>query len=412
MLDVSFLLTLVATMSTADPTETDLLTLGSGAIIITAPPKAERAALVALDGDPRTVSIGEPATEPLPLEFVVELPAETTFTRFEIPEASTTGTVRGRHIATVRVEGSSVSPHKDFELLVEARLDPDSAGRQRFTVTKALAARWVRVTFVDRLAAPRRGNDPHHFSELEGYGTQAPIANGTARFAGRWRYRKLGVNDMPSGDVIAITQRGSEVIGCERREGRVARVTGHVEGGLAWMLSEDAEGKRRPFTAVIADTGELAGVAFDGAAQPYYAAPDPTLRSPCTEEPSANPIADDLGKGRNAVLFGVHFDVDTDALLPEAKPALEQILRALKQHPELRVSIVGHMDAAGAASFLLDLSERRAQVVASWLTDRGVDVRRLEPVGRGGAEPIADNATSAGRALNQRIEIAPIAATR
>jgi outer membrane protein OmpA-like peptidoglycan-associated protein len=51
------------------------------------------------------------------------------------------------------------------------------------------------------------------------------------------------------------------------------------------------------------------------------------------------------------------------------------------------------------------LSERRAQSVADYLSDNGVDYRRLRIVGRGELEPRESNATEAGRQLNRRVEL-------
>lgn len=52
-------------------------------------------------------------------------------------------------------------------------------------------------------------------------------------------------------------------------------------------------------------------------------------------------------------------------------------------------------------------SQRRAEAVSAWLVDRGVDAGRLTPVGRGEADPIAENETDAGKAANRRVEVAP-----
>lgn len=410
---VSPLLPFVALLLGSDPPEPNRLGLGAGAVIITVSPEAARAAFVALDGDARSQPIGLPKSEPLPLTFVVELPAETTFTRFEVPPTRGPTAIRGRHIATLRIEGSSVAPHQDFSLLTEVRLDPDDTDRQRFPVAKPIAVRWVRVTMIDRLAGPRGAADPHHFTELEGYGTQAPIAERPERFSGSWRLREGGPADPPTGDVIALARHGDALEGCERVAGKLTRVTGHTQDGIAYLLAEDEDGKLRAFTAVVTDTGELSGVTFGGPARPYYASPDPTLKSPCPVPPArvTGAIADALAQGRRVVTYGVPFEWDSDALRHEAKPALQQILDALQRTPTLRLAIAVHMDAAGAETFLLDLSERRAAAIVRWLQERGVDTRRLEASGRGGAQPIADDTTTSGQALNRRVEIAPLPVT-
>ena len=67
--------------------------------------------------------------------------------------------------------------------------------------------------------------------------------------------------------------------------------------------------------------------------------------------------------------------------------------------------MVGHTDSTGNPNYNLTLSQKRAQSVASYLTDRGVARNRLSAEGRGQNQPVADNATEAGRAQNRRVEI-------
>ena len=77
-----------------------------------------------------------------------------------------------------------------------------------------------------------------------------------------------------------------------------------------------------------------------------------------------------------------------------------------KDYQDFPVQVVGHTDSKGAAqSALLAMSGARAQSVFNGLVTRGVDVRRMMASGQGGAEPIADGRTAAGRASNHRVEI-------
>ncbi len=48
---------------------------------------------------------------------------------------------------------------------------------------------------------------------------------------------------------------------------------------------------------------------------------------------------------------------------------------------------------------------RRAAAVADWLQARGVAARRLEVIGKGETEPVADNDTAKGRQLNRRVDV-------
>ena len=65
----------------------------------------------------------------------------------------------------------------------------------------------------------------------------------------------------------------------------------------------------------------------------------------------------------------------------------------------------GHTDSDGSDAYNLDLSNRRAQSVASYLEGRGVNRARIATQGFGESQPIASNATAAGKQQNRRVEI-------
>ena len=65
--------------------------------------------------------------------------------------------------------------------------------------------------------------------------------------------------------------------------------------------------------------------------------------------------------------------------------------------------IEGHTDSSGDDQHNLDLSERRARSVVTWLVEKGVEAGRLSAKGQGETEPVADNGTPEGRAQNRRV---------
>lgn len=93
-------------------------------------------------------------------------------------------------------------------------------------------------------------------------------------------------------------------------------------------------------------------------------------------------------------------------------PTLDKIATTLNEYPDTTVSVVGHSDSVGNAEANRALARRRAAAVADHLAARGVQRGRLVVDSRGELEPIADNATEAGRAQNRRVEIVirPVAA--
>jgi outer membrane protein OmpA-like peptidoglycan-associated protein len=97
------------------------------------------------------------------------------------------------------------------------------------------------------------------------------------------------------------------------------------------------------------------------------------------------------------------FDVGRSAIKPNMRPVLDQFAQGLD--PTMRVRIVGHTDSTGSDAVNTPLSVDRAQSVRDYLVGRGVTAARIETAGKGSREPVADNATEAGRAHNRRVEI-------
>jgi outer membrane protein OmpA-like peptidoglycan-associated protein len=123
--------------------------------------------------------------------------------------------------------------------------------------------------------------------------------------------------------------------------------------------------------------------------------------------PAPNPIGTPLDQCRAANVYGINFDGDSDAIRRDAEPALNQIQRALAERPEISVVIEGHTDSDATDQYNLDLSRRRADSVVAWLVDNGASAGKITAVGRGEAQPIADNETSAGKASHRRVEVEP-----
>lgn len=101
----------------------------------------------------------------------------------------------------------------------------------------------------------------------------------------------------------------------------------------------------------------------------------------------------------------VSFDSGKAQLKPELFPVLDSVARALVQHPELRAKAVGHTDSTGGADLNQRLSVDRAYSVTNYLAQRGVNSGHLLAEGRGPNNPVADNATAQGRAMNRRVEL-------
>jgi len=93
-------------------------------------------------------------------------------------------------------------------------------------------------------------------------------------------------------------------------------------------------------------------------------------------------------------------------LLPEAQVKLGDVAKALTERdPDSKMVVEGHTDSQGTPSFNLDLSQKRADAVRTYLVSRGIAGDRITAQGFGLARPIADNGSAEGRANNRRVEI-------
>ena len=101
----------------------------------------------------------------------------------------------------------------------------------------------------------------------------------------------------------------------------------------------------------------------------------------------------------------ITFATDQDAISSQFYPTLNSVALVLNKYNRTLVDVYGHTDSTGSDAHNLDLSERRALAVATYLNAQGVDPRRFSIVGYGESRPIATNATAEGRALNRRVEI-------
>lgn len=101
----------------------------------------------------------------------------------------------------------------------------------------------------------------------------------------------------------------------------------------------------------------------------------------------------------------VLFEFDSAELLESAKPQLVRIIRALNEHPDRNISIVGHTCDLGTEQYNQGLSERRAAAVRNYLVQGGISEDRITTDGRGELEPIVDNVDESSRMLNRRVEM-------
>lgn len=112
-----------------------------------------------------------------------------------------------------------------------------------------------------------------------------------------------------------------------------------------------------------------------------------------------------LSVGVSSVMRNLYFDFDKASFQTESYSELNKLEAMLQQNSGMVVEIAGHTDAVGTKQYNQQLSLRRAQAVKDYLTKKGIDGRRIKPVGYGKSRPLASNDDEeGGRELNRRVE--------
>ena len=105
------------------------------------------------------------------------------------------------------------------------------------------------------------------------------------------------------------------------------------------------------------------------------------------------------------VLNEVLFEINSYKLKEDLKLTLDSIAIYLRKQSMAAVNISGHTDNTGKEDYNITLSSQRAESVAEYLLERGLNPDRVSYVGLGSSVPIQPNDSPEGRRKNRRVEI-------
>lgn len=125
-----------------------------------------------------------------------------------------------------------------------------------------------------------------------------------------------------------------------------------------------------------------------------------TAAAECVKKKSGQPTADKISIKAEAL-----FDFDKAIVKPEGRKILDQVAARQAQIKLETIIAIGHTDWIGTDAYNQALSVRRADAVKAYLVSKGVPANRITASGKGKANPVADNRTAAGRALNRRVDV-------
>ena len=191
------------------------------------------------------------------------------------------------------------------------------------------------------------------------------------------------------------------------RTGRDHTTFGNVGAGAKYYFTENVFAKASVDGMYGFDNNQAEwmagvgfGVNFGGSTKPV-AAP---VAEPTPVEPVVYEEVEEVAEAVRVVL-DVKFDFDKADVKQDSYSDIENLAEFMKQYPQTATTVEGHTDSVGNATYNQKLSERRAAAVRDTLVNQfGVEADRVNAVGYGKDRPVADNATSEGRAINRRVE--------
>jgi len=204
--------------------------------------------------------------------------------------------------------------------------------------------------------------------------------------------------------LLCMFLAGALVVGASGCASMSNKEKGALIGGTAGAVVGGVIGKQAGNTAV----GAIAGAAVGGTAGVIIGDYMDDQAAELAKVEGAD--VERVGEGIQLTFdSGILFDVDKSDLKAEAKLNLKRVAQVLTDYPDTDLLIAGHTDSDGADDYNQSLSQRRADAVKTYLVGQAVDPRRLETVGFGETQPVADNSTAGGKSQNRRVEVAIMA---
>jgi len=191
------------------------------------------------------------------------------------------------------------------------------------------------------------------------------------------------------------------------REFQTRTAIGAAVGAVAGYLGGDLIGGRRDRTEKIlgAGIGTIAGAAVGQ----YMDRQERDLR----RQTAGTGVVIER-EGDELLLSmpaGITFPINSYQIQPQFYGTLNQVAQTLSAYPQTLIDVYGHTDPTGGDAINIPLSRNRAESVAAYLSQQGVNRARIATQGFGSSQPIADNGTESGRAQNRRVEIRIVPAT-
>jgi len=207
--------------------------------------------------------------------------------------------------------------------------------------------------------------------------------------------------------LLTVTACTTDPVTGEKKMSKAA--IGAIGGALAGYLAGDIIGGKGDRTEKIVGAG--IGAIAGGAVGAYMDKQERDLR-----RQTAGTGVDVVRQGDDLLLrmpSGITFDYDSYAVKPQFQTTLNEVAQTLSSYNQTYIDVMGHTDSTGSDAYNQQLSERRAQAVANYLAQRGVEPQRMATIGYGESQLLYNpDDTEAKREANRRVEIKVVPITQ
>ena len=219
-------------------------------------------------------------------------------------------------------------------------------------------------------------------------------------------YKKLILSAAAVGLLGATSACTTDPVTGEKKISKAA--IGAALGAGAGFLAGDIIGGKGDRTEKILGTG--IGAIAGGAIGSYMDKQEKELR-----EKTAGTGVEVVRQGDELQLnmpAGITFAFGSAAVQPQFQGTLNQVAQTLSQYNQTYIDIIGHTDSVGTDAANQTLSVNRANSVANYLANQGVNRARIATQGMGESQPVASNDDEVGRAQNRRVNIRVVPITQ
>jgi OmpA-OmpF porin, OOP family len=250
-------------------------------------------------------------------------------------------------------------------------------------------------------------------TELVGNWVRAEYDSNDRHFSA-WSYRMdILYNFMPRSTLVPYLAVGGGGLSIEYPGDSATDGTFNFGGGAKFFMAEDLA-FRADFRHILDFSYKTlhnweysAGLSFVfGGHQAAAVTAAPAEPAPAPEPAPIAPAAEPTpGHYKYCVTLNAEFDIDRTVIRPEYRDEIAKVGDFMKKYPSTTAVIEGHTDNVGTYDHNMDLSQRRAEAVMSYLVENfGIDRTRLTAKGYGFTRPVADNSTNDGKQKNRRID--------